>query len=77
MDSNKSMIYKTVGIFLFAFMLKLIVCSTFRFIVPLIPKLRYEIYLGSALVFWCISELIPISYVLHTHNQNFNEDLKK
>ena len=62
---------------MFAFILKLIVCSTFSFAVKQIPELKNESYYGSALAFWCVTELFPISYVLHTHNQNFSEDLRK
>ena len=74
-ESEISQVKWTVLTFLLTFILKLTICATFDFLVPKIDSLNISLIAlaGYALLFWSITELLPVTYVMYTHHYNFRD----
>lgn len=59
---------------MFGFTIKLAVCCLFHFELSSIEQLdvSFSLVAGGAIVFWVVSEVAPVIYILKAHHVNFN-----
>ena len=69
------MIFRTIGLFLLSFFMRILVCAFFNFYLKDFVHYYNEKswFIGTTLGFWIISELLPILYIFYIHHCNFSD----